>query len=58
MATDRKPWKSPWGETLMIPTEGEHAMRALRWEPVDPEPEPEKAKPRAKATRKKPAASK
>lgn len=40
----------------MIPTEGEHAMRALGWEPVDPEPE--KAKPRAKTTRKKPAASK
>ncbi len=42
----------------MIPAEGAHAMRALGWEPVNPDPQPEKVKPRAKTAQKKPESSK
>jgi hypothetical protein len=33
-------YRSPQGEVLDIPAEGEQIMRALGWEPVVPQPTP------------------
>lgn len=41
-------FKSPSGEVLDIPTEGEAAIRALGWEPVKPKQAPTKAAPTSK----------
>lgn len=50
-------WKSPSGETLPIPANGEHVMRALGWQLADgekPETEPSDEAPAEKAVKPAP----